>query len=207
MATVLTTTETAVPVTEEVPSSRLWRMSVEQYHEMLRAGILQEDDQVELIEGVLVQKMDKNPPHIIALTKLRDLLLRLNLAGWTLILQDPIRLDESEPEPDATLIRGVVDDYAEGLPAPDDIGLVVEVADASLLGDRGYKKQLYAKNGIAQYWIVNLVDCKIEVYTEPFASEANADYKSRTFYYPGDSVPFILDGTVVASIPVAAVLP
>jgi hypothetical protein len=207
MATVLTKSQAAPGELTEIPSSRLWRLTVEQYHEMLRAGILSEDDSVELIEGVLVQKMGKNPPHIIALTKLRDLLLRLDLIGWTLMLQDPIGLDDSEPEPDATLVRGIVDDYASGLPAPDDIGLVVEVSDASLSGDRGYKKHLYAKNGIVQYWIVNLVAGQVEVHTEPITASADADYKNRTLYFAGDVVPLILDGSTLGAIPVAAILP
>lgn len=191
-------------VEAEIP---LYRLSVDQYHEILRAGILQEDDQVELIEGMLVQKMGKNPPHIISLTKLRDLIIRSDLTDWSLLLQDPISLDESEPEPDATLIRGVIDDLAAGLPTPDDIGLVVEVADASLSADRGYKKQLYAKNGVVQYWIVNLVAGQVEVYTEPVLSAADADYRNRKLYYTGDVVPLMLDGVVRCAIPVAAILP
>jgi hypothetical protein len=207
MATVLSNTEVTTAELTEIPTSRLWRLSVEQYHEMLRAGILREDDPVELIEGVLVQKVGKNPPHVVALTLLRDLLLRLNLSNWTVRIQDPIALGESEPEPDIVLVRGTIGDYRDRHPDAEDIGIVVEVSDASLSDDRDFKKQLYARHGISQYCIVNLVDGQVEVCTEPFATSLNSDCHRRILYSPDQMVPLVLDGVECAAISVRDLLP
>ena len=186
----------------DAPTLSVWRLSVEQYHEMISTGILHHGEPIELLEGVLVPKMTRNPPHRIAVTQLRDLLMRLVDNGWHVETQEAVTLDTSEPEPDLAVIRGTVRDYPDRHPGPNDIGLVVEVADTSLAHDRGQKKRVYARAGIVEFWIVNLIDEQIEVYSDPTGpvdpsnQPEQPDYQQRLVYTPGQSVPVMLGGGV-----------
>src|SRR5262249_942521 len=150
----------------------LYRLSVAQYHAMARAGILKEGEPVELIEGLLVQKMTKHPPHPVATGLTRDAVAARLPAGWFVRVQDPITLDTSEPEPDVVVARGQPRDYTTHHPGPADVPLVMEVAETSLDEDRGIKKWMYARNRIPTYWIVNLIDQQVEVYTVPTGQAA-----------------------------------
>ena len=98
---------------------------------------------------------------------------------WYVRIQAPITLSDGEPEPDLALVRGDRRDYLQHHPGPGDVVLVVEVADTSLARDRGIKKQTYAHAGIPAYWIVNLLERQIEVYTEPSGAAATPDYAQR----------------------------
>jgi Uma2 family endonuclease len=191
----------------EIPAEQFWRISVENYHEMLRAGILQSGDPVELLEGWLVQKMPKNPPHVVAVRLMKAALEAILPGDWNTLLQDPITLEDSEPEPDVTLVRGCPRDYLQHHPGPADIGLIVEVAAASLLRDRNLKKRIYARAGIAEYWIVNLKDHQIEVYSSPTGSADEPDYLKQQVYTHEQSVTLRLDGQVVGQIAVSDLLP
>src|SRR5438445_4118523 len=102
-ATAPVTGLTEVPA---IPKDFIWPLSVEQYHEMIRAGILTEDDPVELLEGILVVKMAKNPPHSSATRKMRTALERLVPTGWFVDIQEPVTTESSEPEPDLAIVRG-----------------------------------------------------------------------------------------------------
>ena len=145
----------------------LWRFSMDKYHEQIESGVLDEDTPVELLEGWLVEKMSKNPPHTLATTLVRRFFENASIAGTLINLQEPITLERSEPEPDLSLIRGHERDYAKRHPQPADVVLVVEVADTSLKRDSTWKKRIYADAGIAQYWILNLEMRQLEVYTGP----------------------------------------
>src|SRR3954469_18476632 len=150
-----------------VPSEPIYRLSVEQYHEIARAGILTRDDRVELLEGWLVAKMTKYPPHVIAAGQTHDALRGLVPNGWYVSKEDPVTTLDSEPEPDLAVIRGTRRDYRDRHPGPQDVALVVEVADASLPRDRTLKKRIYARARFPVYWLANLPEARIEVYTEP----------------------------------------
>jgi Uma2 family endonuclease len=191
----------------EIPIDRVWRFSVEQYHEMARLGILTEDDRVELLEGILVAKMTKNPPHIVATGLAQDLLMRVVPPGWYVSVQDPVTTDESEPEPDLKVVRGDRRDHLTRRVGPVDSPLVIEVADSSLREDRTLKKRIYARAGVPTYWIVNLRDREVEVYTDPTGPTARPDYRSRRDYAPGESIPLTLDGREVGPIAVDDLLP
>ena len=185
-----------------VPPVPIRRWSVDEYHTMLRAGILSEDDHVELLDGWLVPKTTKNPPHRIATRRVRKALERVVLEGWYVDSQEPITLPSSEPEPDGSVICGDTSDYADRHPPAADLALVVEVADASLELDRTMKKAIYAQAGIPTYWIVNLIDKRLEVYTDPAGSAERPDYRDRREYAPGDEVPLVVEGVPVGRIPV-----
>jgi Uma2 family endonuclease len=178
---------------------------------MVRAGILTDDDQVELLEGFLVTKMPKNPPHIVATDLLQRVLSRVIPAGWFVSMQNPLTTKSSEPEPDAKVVKGDPRMYLKRKPGPKKVPLAIEVADKSLKRDRGVKKRTYAAAKIPTYWIINLVDRCVEVYTEPTgpASSQNPDPDYRKFqrFGPGDSVPVILGGREVGRIAVDELLP
>jgi Uma2 family endonuclease len=189
-----------------VPDAPIWRLSVAQYHQMVQSGILTDDDPVELLEGWLVTKMPRNPPHRLATQLLREALAGLVPSGWFVDAQEPITTTDSEPEPDVVVVRGDRRDYRERHPGPDDLGLVVEVADTTLQRDRGPKQRLYASAGIACYWIVNLAEQQIEVYSQPGGSSAEPGYAQRNDYRPGERVALLLNGTPVGAVAVEDVL-
>ena len=190
-----------------VPTEPVWRFTVEQYHEMIRAGILTEDDPVELLEGWLVPKMPKNPPHGVVTRLAQKALDRILPAGWDVRVQDPITTDTSEPEPDVAVARGDTRDYIEHHPGPKDMALAIEVSETTLNRDRGLKKRIYARARIPVYWIINLMDRQIEVYTVPTGPTKTPDYRRREVYGLGDSVPVVIDGKQVGSLRVRELLP
>jgi Uma2 family endonuclease len=175
---------------------------------MIRAGILSENDAVELLEGFLVAKMPKDPQHSLATQLLCDVIAAQLPGGWHVSDQEPITTEDSEPEPDVIVVRGERRDYRERPPGPAEIALVIEVANTTLQHDCIIKAALYARAGITIYWIVNLNERQIEVYSEPLIAEAGAAaYQQRQDYVIDDSVPLYLAGRVVAQLPVPEFLP
>ena len=187
--------------------ANFFRLTVDEYHRMIQANILTTDDRVELLGGYLVNKMPQNTPHSSTVERLIEDLPRVKPPGWRVRIQLPITLTNSEPEPDAALVRGDRNTYDGRQPTGTDFGIVIEVADSSLALDRREKGRLYAEAGIPVYWIVNLVDRQIEVYTDPDATTEPPAYRVRTDYKPGDAVPIVLDGAAVAVIPVSDLIP
>jgi Uma2 family endonuclease len=197
----------AAPVDADIPDVPIYRLTVEQYHAMARAGILTEDDPVELLEGWLVRKMTKYPPHTLVTHLLRRALERLLPEGWFVSSQEPIALDTSEPEPDIFIVRGEPRDYRDRHPGPGDVLLVIEVADTSIRQDRGAKKRVYARAGIPIYWIANLKKRHYEVYTEPWVTAEKADYRERRDYPLSDAIPVLLERTDIGTLEVRDLLP
>lgn len=185
-----------------IPSVPVWPISVAQYHQMISAGILTEDDPVELLEGYLVPKLPKNPPHCHACDAIAEILNRLELKVFFVRSQNPITTADSEPEPDISVVRGKRSDYRGRHPGPSDSALVIEVADTSLAHDRGIKKRVYARSGVPIYWIVNLQDRQLEVYSQPFVADDRADYGTVKVLTPSKEVPLVLDGKKHAVLPV-----
>lgn len=174
---------------------------------MIREGILTEDDPVELLDGYLVTKMPRNPPHRLTTQLTREALTRLCPAGWFVDAQEPITTDTSEPEPDVAVIRGDRRAFTDRHPGPGDLALVVEVADTSLSRDRGSKKRLYARAALPVYWIVNLIDRQIEVYTDPTGPAEEPDYRQRQVFETGAELPVEIAGREVGRVSVADLLP
>jgi len=189
------------------PNETVFRLSVAQYHAMIDAGVLTEDDPVELLEGVLVQKMPKKPPHAIVVKLSTAAIEKLLPAGMHCRAQEPITLSESEPEPDLAIVRGQVRDYSTRHPSAAETLCVVEVSDTTLERDRTLKLRSYARAGIGQYWIINLVDRCVEVHTTPDAARGEPAYTARHVYHPGDATPLLLPGQTNASIAVSELLP
>jgi len=150
------------------------RFTVAEYDRMIDQGILKEDARVELIRGEIVAKMPIGDPHVACVDRLNRLLILAVGEQATVSIQNPIRLADSEPEPDVVLKR----QGFFGKPGPADILLVIEVADASLEDDREVKRPLYAENGITEYWIVNLIDHCVEVHRQPRPDRTYADLRT-----------------------------
>jgi Uma2 family endonuclease len=174
---------------------------------MIRAGIITEDDPIELLDGWITDKMTKNSPHLVASMLVNKMLARIMPEGWSVASEHPIRLANSMPEPDAMVIRGDARAYLERLPRAEDVALVVEIADASLSRDQGLKKSIYAQAGIPCYWLVNLIDRRIEEYTEPVTAGEIADYRQRREYSGDEEIALLLDGRRNAGILVRDLLP
>jgi len=189
-------------------ADRLYRFTLDEYHKLAEADILR-DTRVELIEGLLVKKMTKKPPHIIATELVQNLLSRILPVGWYVTMQNPIALAESdsEPEPDAKVVRGTPRDYADRIAGPGDVGLVIEVSDTSLRDDQNVKKKVYAQSAVPIYWIVNIPSRRIQVYTDPTGPDPTPDYRHRSDHGSDDQVTLILDGREIARISVADLLP
>jgi Uma2 family endonuclease len=176
----------------------LRKFTVAEYDELVRAGVLGPNDRVELLEGYLVPKISHNPPHAGTIHLLVAVLSHVLPAGWVFRSQLPVVLSDSEPEPDGAIVRGDRRTYLTRHPVPADFGVVIEVASSSLDEDRVDQARIYAHAGLPEYWIVNLVDRQIEVYTNPQSAAAPPRYATRTDYRPGATVPLKLDGTTVA---------
>ena len=198
------TARTIRPVHSEEP---LFPLSVEIYHDMIRRGILTDDDPVELIEGVLVFRMPKDPPHIYVVKSLDRAIERLLPAGWTYRREGSITLTDGEPEPDGLICRGTDRDYLKRHPGPAETTLIIEVPDSTLKRDRKAKRRTYARAGLTTYWIVNLNARLIEVYTKPQPDAPEPTYADRMDFGENDSVPVVLDGQTVGTIVVGDVLP
>jgi Uma2 family endonuclease len=183
------------------------RFSVPEYHKLIEIGVLTEDDNLELLEGYLVHKMSRNPPHDRVIQRSNRVFIKILPVGWDLRIQCALTLPDSEPEPDISVVRGDDANYEHRHPGPADVGLIVEMSDSTLTCDRLDKGRIYARANIVCYWIVNLVNRQIEVYTQPSGPVAAPAYAHQSTYRPGDSVPLVLDGVTVASIPVDDILP
>jgi Uma2 family endonuclease len=185
----------------------IYRFSVDQYHQMIAAGVFASDDRAELLDGRVIAKMPHNPPHDATIQIAGEAVSEKLPAGWRVRVQLAITTETSEPEPDLAVVRGHVRSYLERHPRPADIGLLIEVADSTLVQDRTIKGPLYARAGISAYWIINLVDQSIEAFTDPTGPAAAPTYRQQQTYQRGEAVPLALDGNQIALIPVNDLLP
>ncbi len=183
------------------------RFSVARYLRMVETGILDDADRVELLEGYLVRKMSRNPPHDSALLRLQRAIYRILPAGWDIRSQSAILFTDSVPEPDVALVRADPADYANRHPFASEVGLVIEVAESSLPRDLQDKARIYARASIPVYWVIDLVNHRVVVLTAPSGPGDEPTYGQRRDALPGEVVPLVLDGGPVADVPVADLLP
>lgn len=146
----------------------LARLTRERYHAMIASGLFNEDERLELIDGYLVQKMSIGSNHAGVVNALNRLLNRSLGDRVIVAVQNPISIHEySEPEPDLVIAKFREDFYAKGHPQPEDVLLVIEVADTSIDYDLKAKVPLYAAAGIPEVWLVNLNDSTLTVFNHP----------------------------------------
>src|SRR5205085_3408921 len=146
------TPTTAQPTTYGDATS-LARFSVARYQRMIEAGILTSEDKVELLENYVVLKMPRNPPHDGTIDLLKAALPGRVPPGWLLRIQQTLVLSDSQPEPDLAVVRGTPRTYLARHPGAADVGLLIEVADSSLLRDQRDKTRIYARGDIPCYWL------------------------------------------------------
>jgi Uma2 family endonuclease len=188
------------------PPYPIHRFTVAEYEEIGRLGILDEDSNVELLEGWIVPKMTKYPPHDNTIDLLNFLLSRLLPSGWFVRVQNCVVTPDSIPEPDIAVVRGTPGNYQRQHPAGGDVGLIIEVADSTVRRDRR-KARIYARAGIPLYWIINLDQAQIEVHSQPMAAGSGAVYQSRQILRGADdALTVILDGVPVGNLVVRDLL-
>lgn len=150
---------------------RLRRWTRAEYDRLIEAGIFQSGEPVELVGGELLVSEPPGSAHYTAIGLVEDALRTELGPGWLVRTQGPLALtDDSEPEPDVAVTRGTRREYRDQHPSRP--ALVVEVAESSVALDREQKGSLYARAGVADYWILNLVDRVLEVYREPIEDAA-----------------------------------
>jgi len=166
------------------------RFTVEEYHRLAELGFFHEDDRIELIRGEIIQMAAKGTPHTTCCRNLLEELAALVIGRAKLQCQDPITLpSKSEPEPDFAILRKRADNYLSAHPTPEDILLVIEIADSTLKYDQETKLPLYAEAGISDYWIFNLVNNYLEAYSEPYQdSQGNFGYRMKRTVLPNQTI-------------------
>ena len=159
------------------------RFTVDEYLRMAELGILSAGERLELIEGEIIQMAAMGSPHAACVSRLTQLLTR-GVGDRALVrVQCPIHLsDLSAPEPDLALVRPREDHYASAHPGADDVLLLIEVGETTVEFDRGAKAALYARAGIAEYWLVDLPASAIDVFREP----GTEGYRDVRRYRAGD---------------------
>lgn len=171
-----------------VPSLRLWTR--EDYYKMVEIGVFRPEERVELMGGRIVEMSPQNSPHFTAIRLVEDTLWTIFSSGYDVRVQGPLDISSvSQPEPDITVVRGTIRDYARAHPTTAE--LVVEVSDSTLAYDRGEKASLYASAGVPDYWVLNLVDQCLEVHRDPIPMPGQPygyGYRSRTQYFANDAV-------------------
>ena len=150
---------------------------------MAETGVLKPDARVELLNGQIIDMSPIGPFHGSVTKYLIQIFTDSNRGKWIMQVQDPVRLDDqSEPQPDLVLLKRSPDFYRKRHPQPEDVFLLIEVSDTTLITDREEKLPAYGRAGIPEVWIVNLPDLAVEVYREPHFT----GYGSKTILRAGD---------------------
>jgi Uma2 family endonuclease len=160
--------ESAVGVTTNMPGQATRRLfTVDEFYQMADAGILSEDDRVELLAGEIVEMTPIGSRHAACVKRLAHLFMQ-RAGDFIVSIQDPVRLDQhSEPQPDLAIVNARPDFYRQAHPGPADVRLIIEVADSSAEIDRRDKVPLYGRSGIPEVWVVDLNAQQVDVYTVP----------------------------------------
>jgi Uma2 family endonuclease len=186
-------------------SPRRWTRA--EYERLINVGVFRPGEPLELLGGELMVSEPQGSAHYTAIGLVEDALRAALGPGWLVRSQGPIALDDdSEPEPDVAVTPGTRRDYSREHPSRP--ALVVEVAESSVALDREYKGSLYARAGVTDYWILNLVERVLEVYRQPIADPATRfgwRYASTEVLVPGSSVAPL--ATPAARISVSDLLP
>ncbi len=184
-----------------------YRLTVRQFEKMIEAGIFRDRDHVELLAGILVDKLWKRQPHNFTVDMLANMLRQVIDSAWIVREEKSIVLGRfSRPEADIAVVRGPHERYRCSAPLAADIAFLIEVADSSYAKDRGKKWRLHATARIPVYWIVNLPQSQIEVYSAPSGKGRSAAYRDVKVYGRDDHVPVVLEGKELGRIPVRDVL-
>jgi Uma2 family endonuclease len=181
------------------------RWTRQEYDKMVAAGIFHAEERLELVEGEIIAMTPQGSGHATAVSLVEEVLRNVMCPGYTVRVQMPLALGaESEPEPDVAMVAGSPRDYRDEHPHA--AVLVVEVADSTLAFDRQRKASLYARAGIQECWIVNLIDRCVEIYRDPSpAGSQTAHYQSVRVAHVSEAVSLLTRPDT--SIPIADLLP
>jgi len=158
--------------------------TVEEFELMVQAGVLKEDDRLELIEGELITMSPIGSGHASRIRLITRLMYAQVGDKAIIAVQDPVRLARSEPQPDLALLRPRPDGYKRSHPQAADILLIIEIADTSANYDRTVKVPLYGRSGVPEVWLIDLFESVVEVYRTP----ASVGYRAKQTYAAGDSL-------------------
>jgi Uma2 family endonuclease len=182
-----------------------YRMSLEQYESLIVSGFFDKTDDVHLIDGIVVNRMAESPLHGAVCDLIRRTMeaILLAMAGWHARSQNGLRIPSltSIPRPDLAVVRGTEGDYRARYPDAAEAALVAEVSVSSLVADRALAV-VYGKAGIPFYWIVDVDDGQVEVYSDPGPD----GYRSHQVLAPGHVLSVVIDGVEVGEIPVSDIL-
>ncbi|MEM7373566.1 MAG: Uma2 family endonuclease [Bacteroidota bacterium] len=160
-------------------------ITVSEYYRMAEVGILKENEQVELLNGELIRLSPIGSRHAMCVNKITRLFSNILPSEVFVAVQNPVYLNSlTEPEPDIAIVRGPLDRYADHHPCPEDVLLLIEVADSTYRKDREIKLPLYAKNGIQESWIIHMEREEIEVYHSP----SSESYETRKVFQKGEFI-------------------
>ena len=161
------------------------RFTVEEYYAMAEAGILRPDERVELLAGEIIRMAPIGSKHAFSVTQFAEEIFARLGRRITVRVQNPVRLAAgNEPEPDIAIVYRKYDGYASDHPAPEDIALLIEVADSTVGFDRRHKLPLYAMHGIPEVWLGDINARTIEVHDQPMAG----GYARMRVYGPDETV-------------------
>ena len=163
------------------------RFTAEEYRAMAEAGVLGQDDSVELADGEIVDMAPIGTRHLACVAALNHLLVERSEGRWFVSVHNPVRLGErDEPQPDVSLLRNRPNPTAATPPGPEELLLVVKISDATLSYDKNVKLPLYARAGIPEAWMVGLQGRKVEVHTDP--GEAAGGYRTSRSFGAGERI-------------------
>jgi len=188
-----------------VPASE--RLTVDEFRRKAARGELSQSKTFELLEGVVVAKARQTLKHETALENIQNLIGKLTPGGWHLRVQQPLNCSDSLPEPDAAIVKDALDMYVDRPPMPNMVSLVVEVADASLTLDRRVKGRVYARAGLSVYWLLNLVDSELEVYSSASGPVLMPGYQEKRVYRTEDKLSLVVGLDDLGMVKVRDLLP
>lgn len=183
------------------------RFTVDEYHKLIQQGILKAEDRCELLRGYIINKMPRDPIHDAVLEIVLALLAARLPQGWRVRPQMAVTTPDSEPEPDVAVVSGRPQDNFSSHPKPSQMALAVEVSHTTLKSGRSVKGPLYAENGVAIYWIINISERRVEVYTAPSGPDSDPGYRRRDDYGDGMLVPVEIAGSPHEPIAVSDLFP
>ena len=165
------------------------KFTIEEYHQLVDLGFFTENDRIELIRGKIIEVTPKRTPHSVCNSQLWKQLYRLIGDRAEIRVQEPIIFSpDSESEPDVVIAKKKTDNYLSTHPTAADIILIIEISDSTLKYDRETKLPLYAETGISHYWIVDLVDSRLEVYSNPFSDRDKFDYRNKSIVLSNETI-------------------
>jgi Uma2 family endonuclease len=183
------------------------RFTLDEYNRLAELGFFNEDSRVELIRGEIIQMIAKGTPHSVCGTRLNREITKLIGGRATARTQEPLQLPpNSAPEPDYAIVQNRADDYLASHPDPEDVMVVIEISDSSLDYDQEIKLKIYAESSIQNYWIFNLRENILEMYSEPYqTTQGIFGYRIKRILLPTDGVG--LPGLQDAVLDLAKVFP